>query len=86
MAIALPSIKSHLSSNIITRISAIVFIYSGVLSLNALHIHTIGSGIGIYSGLFHVTIISQTLDAFLLIMAGLILVAWPLITTSFIVK
>lgn len=83
MAIALPSIKSHLSSNIITRISAIVFIYSGVLSLNALHIHTIGSGIGIYSGLFHVTIVSQTLDAFLLIMAGLILVAWPLITTSF---
>lgn len=83
MAIALPSIKSHLSSNIITRISAIVFIYSGVLSLNALHIHTIGSGIGIYSGLFHVTIVSQTLDAFLLIMAGSILVAWPLITTSF---
>jgi NADH-ubiquinone oxidoreductase chain 2 len=83
VAIALPSIKSHLSSNIITRISAIVFIYSGVLSLNALHIHTIGSGIGIYSGLFHVTIVSQTLDAFLLIMAGSILVAWPLITTSF---
>jgi len=83
VAIALPSIKSHLSSNIITRISAIVFIYSGVLALNALHIHTIGSGIGIYSGLFHVTIVSQTLDAFLLIMAGSILVAWPLITTSF---
>jgi NADH-ubiquinone oxidoreductase chain 2 len=75
VAIALPSIKSHLSSNIITRISAIVFIYSGVLSLNALHIHTIGSGIGIYSGLFHVTIVSQTLDAFLLILAGSILVA-----------
>ena len=75
VAIALPSIKNQLSSNMITRISAIVFIYSGVLSLNALHIHTIGSGIGIYSGLFHVTIVSQTLDAFLLVMAALILVA-----------
>lgn len=83
VAIALPSIKNQLSSNIITRISAIIFIYSGVLALNALHIQTIGSGIGIYSGLFHVTIVSQTLDAFLLVMAALILVAWPLITTSF---
>ena len=75
VAIALPSIKNQLSSSIISRISAIIFIYSGVLSLNALHIHSIGSGIGIYSGLFHVTIVSQLFDSFLLILGGLILVA-----------
>jgi NADH-ubiquinone oxidoreductase chain 2 len=83
VAIALPSFKKEISSLFITRISAIIFIYSGVLALNALYIQSIGSGIGIYSGLFHVTIISQLLDVFLLILASLILIAWPLINSSY---
>ena len=83
VAIALPSHQKAISSQLITRISAIIFIYSGALSLNALNIQSIGSGIGIYSGLFHVTIISQLLDGFLLILAAFILIAWPLITTSY---
>jgi len=36
VAIALPSIKKEISSLLITRISAIIFIFSGALSLNAL--------------------------------------------------
>ena len=83
VAIALPSLKTHISSLFITRITAIIFIYSGALSLNALYIQSIGSGIGIYSGLFHVTIISQALDCFLLILGSLILISWPLITSSY---
>jgi len=83
VAIALPSLNQQLSSILITRISAIIFIYSGALAFNALYIQSIGSGIGIYSGLFHVTIISQLLDGFLLILAALILTAWPLITSSY---
>jgi len=83
VAIALPSLKNEISSLLITRISAIIFIYSGALALNALYIQSIGSGIGIYSGLFHVTIISQLLDVFLLFLAALILIAWPLITESY---
>ena len=83
MAIALPSLKNEISSLLITRITAIIFIYSGALALNALYIQSIGSGIGIYSGLFHVTIISQLLDVFLLFLAALILIAWPLITASY---
>jgi len=83
VAIALPSFNQQLSSIMITRISAIIFIYSGALAFNALYIQSIGSGIGIYSGLFHVTIISQLLDVFLLIMASLILIGWPLITSSY---
>jgi len=67
VAIALPSLKNEISSLLITRISAIIFIYSGALALNALYIQSIGSGIGIYSGLFHVTIISQLLDVFFII-------------------
>jgi NADH-ubiquinone oxidoreductase chain 2 len=75
VAIALPSLNKQVSSVILTRITAIVFIYSGALALNALYIQSIGSGIGIFSGLFHVTMISQLFDAFLLILASLILVS-----------
>jgi NADH-ubiquinone oxidoreductase chain 2 len=75
VAIALPSLKTHISSLLITRITAIIFIFSGALSLNALYIQSIGSGIGIYSGLFHVTIISQVLDGFLFILGALILIS-----------
>ena len=77
VAIALPSFKTHLSPVLITRISSILLIYSGALALNAFYIQSIGSGIGIYSGLFHITTISQQLDIFLLIIGALILIPRP---------
>jgi len=83
VAIALPSLKKDISSILITRISAIIFIYSGALSLNAFYIQAIGSGIGIYSGLFHVTIISQLVDVLLFFLSALILMSWPLITSFY---
>jgi len=78
VAIALPSFNKHISPILFTRISSIIFLYAGALSLNALYIQSIGSGIGIYSGLFHVTFVSQLIEAFLLIIGSLILIAWPL--------
>ena len=83
VAIALPSFKQDLSSQLITRISAIIFIYSGALALNAFYIQSIGSGLGIYSGLFHVTITSQLLDVLLFFLSALILMSWPLITSTY---
>nr|YP_009693744.1 NADH dehydrogenase subunit 2 [Inonotus obliquus]BBN21270.1 NADH dehydrogenase subunit 2 [Inonotus obliquus] len=77
VAIALPSIKTHLSPVFLTRITAIILFYSGVLAFNALYIQSIGSGIGVYSGIFHVTTISQHLDIFLFIVGGLILIPRP---------
>src|SRR6266550_720788 len=56
-----------------------IFIYAGALSFNTLYIQSIGSGIGIYSGLFHVTQISQIIEIFLLIIGFFILIAWPII-------
>lgn len=79
VAKALPFINTNLSSIYFTRISAIIFIYAGVLSFNTLYIQSIGSGIGIYSGLFHITQISQIIEIFLLIIGSLILIAWPII-------
>jgi len=78
VAKALPSLNNNLSSVYFTRISAIVFVYAGVLSFNTLYIQSIGSGIGIYSGLFQITVISQYIEIFLLIIGSLILIAWPL--------
>ena len=80
VAIALPSINKNISPLLLTRISSIVFIYAGALSLNALYIQSIGSGIGIYSGLFQVTTVSQLIDTFIFIIGSLILIAWPSIT------
>jgi NADH-ubiquinone oxidoreductase chain 2 len=78
VAIALPSFNKQISPILFTRISSIVFLYAGALSFNALYIQSIGSGIGIYSGLFHVTILSQFLEIFLLIIGSLILISWPI--------
>ena len=80
MAKAIPFISKNISSIFYNRISTIVLIYAGVLSINTLNIQSIGSGIGIYNGLFHVTIISQILEVFLLIIGAIILISWPLIT------
>ncbi len=80
VAIALPSINKKINPSIFTRISSIVFIYAGALSFNAFYIQSIGSGIGIYSGLYQVTALSQLLDSFIFIIGSLILIAWPTIT------
>jgi group I intron endonuclease len=52
VAKALPSFNKQFSTIFVPRISAIIFIYSGALAFNALYIQSIGSRIGIYSGLF----------------------------------
>ena len=82
VAIALPSINKNISPLLLTRISSIVFIYAGALSLNALYIQSFGSGIGIYSGLFQITTVSQLIDTFIFFIGALILISWPSITTN----
>src|SRR6267378_586422 len=78
MVMAISSLKEKIHPIIFQRMSSIILIYAGALSLNALYIQSIGSGIGIYSGLFHVTFISQLLDIFIYIIGAAILIARPL--------
>lgn len=59
------------------RISTLILFYAGALTLNALYIQPIGSGIGIYSGLFQITMISQFFDLFIYSIGATILIAWP---------
>jgi NADH-ubiquinone oxidoreductase chain 2 len=82
VAKALPSLNIKLSPVYFTRISAIIFLYAGALSFNTLYIQSIGSGIGIYSGLFHVTQVSQLIEIFILVIGSLILIAWPLMPNT----
>ena len=76
---ALPSFFNNLPENCYNRISAIVLLFCAILTFNTLNLESIGSGIAIYGGLFHITIISQFMDIILFIIAGLILISWPLI-------
>ena len=77
VAKALPLLNKQISSIHFTRIASIIFIYTGAITFNCLYIQSIGSGIGIYSGLFHITQISQLIEIFLFLIGGLILIGWP---------
>jgi NADH-ubiquinone oxidoreductase chain 2 len=83
VAKALPVLNTHISSIHVTRITSIVFLFAGALTLNILNIESIGTGIGIYSGFFQVTTISQLIEIFLFIIGGGILIAWPLFKQTF---
>ena len=76
-------IKSNPNSYYI-RISSIILLYAGVLSLNTFYIQSIGSGIGIYSGLFHVTQISQMIEVLIYITGFFSLSACPIIQNNLI--
>ena len=86
VAIAIPSIRINLSPNLFLRLTSIIFIYAGGISLNSLYIQSIELGIGMYSGLFQVTVFTQILDTFIYIIAALILISWPILNKSLIIK
>jgi NADH-ubiquinone oxidoreductase chain 2 len=84
-------INDKLSEDFYQRISAIILLLSAILSYNCLFISVpplggegldgvnynldFNLGIGIYSGLFHITSISQILEIFLLIIGSIILIS-----------
>jgi NADH-ubiquinone oxidoreductase chain 2 len=74
IAVALPTVK--ISPLLFTRITSIILIYSGILSFNSLYVTEIGQGLGIYSGLFQVTFLSQSIETFIYLIGALILVPW----------
>jgi len=53
LAIALPSLR--ISPLLLIRIATIVLLYAVAISIFVIYIQSIGSGIGIFSGLFHAT-------------------------------
>nr|BBG67069.1 NADH dehydrogenase subunit 2 [Stropharia rugosoannulata] len=76
VAKALPVLNTQITSSQFSRITTISLIFSGLITLNCLNLESIGSGIGIYSGLFHITQISQIFEIFIFIIGGFILMGW----------
>ena len=46
-----------ISPILFARLTSIIFLFSGVLSYNALYIQSIGSGLSLFSGLFQITVL-----------------------------
>src|SRR4051794_6556300 len=67
----------HLSSQIETinfnRVAIIVLLLSGVLAFHAMWVGQLGSGVGIFNGLFLVTAVTQGIDLFIYIVSVLVL-------------
>ena len=62
----------NLTSSLIRRISAISFLSAGVLIINTFYIQSIGSGTGMYSGLFEVSVLSNGISLFILIISSIL--------------
>ena len=77
MAIAL-NYKHVLNSYLFVRIGFIIFALTGAISFNTLYLTNIGTGMGIYSGLFQITTLTQFFDLFISVVGCLIFLSWPI--------
>ena len=76
LIVAIALLLTKISPLQFSRLTAIAFLFSAFLSFNALYIESLGSGIGIYSGLYHVSTITQSIETFIYLIAAFILVPW----------
>lgn len=76
LLIAIPLYSSTITPTLLTRITSIILLFSAAISFNRLYVQAIGSGLGLYSGLFHVTTVTQAMEMFLYVVGALILLPW----------
>lgn len=76
VAISLQNVNNKISPILFARLTSIFFLFSAFLSFNVLYLKAVGSGIGIYSGFYQVTTISQSIEIFIYIIGALILMPW----------
>ena len=72
LLLAIP-LYSSITPALLTRITSIILLFSAVLSFNSLYVQAIGSGLGLYSGLFHVTNVTQFMEVFLYTVGAVLL-------------
>jgi NADH-ubiquinone oxidoreductase chain 2 len=60
-------------SILFSRIGISILLFSTLLGINCLHISSVSGGIGIYSGLFHMTSMTQVFHLFIFLISALIL-------------
>ena len=86
LLVAIPVFSYRITPSLFNRITSVVLIYSALLAFNGLHIESLASGVGIYSGLFHVTTVSVAIEGFLLFIGALILLGWGPVTEKTIAR
>jgi NADH-ubiquinone oxidoreductase chain 2 len=77
LVMTIPLASLYLSTILIHRIAFLILLYSSLLSYNTLYVIPLSSGIGILGGLFQTTLLSQSLEIFILIIGSLILLIVP---------
>lgn len=75
LLLAIPLFSSNISSVQLTRVTSIAFFFAAALSFNVYNVETMGSGLSLYSGLFHVSTISLVIEMFIFIVGGVILLS-----------
>lgn len=83
LLMAIPLYSSTITPTLLTRITSITLLFSAAISFNALYVQTIGYGLGLYSGLFHVTTVTQAMEIFLFVVGAFILLGYASESPSF---
>ncbi|CAO1638500.1 unnamed protein product (mitochondrion) [Parajaminaea phylloscopi] len=83
LLVCVPLFSYHITSSLFNRITSIILIYSAMLSINVFDIGTLSTGVGIYSGLFHVTTLSLGIEVFILLIGSILLLGWAPVTPFF---
>jgi len=73
----IPLASVYLSSILIHRIAFLILLLSGLLSYNTLYVTPLSTGVGLLGGLFQTTLLSQSLEIFILILGSIILLLVP---------
>ena len=77
LVMTIPLASLYLSTILIHRIAFLILLLSALLSYNMLYVIPLSTDIGILGGLFQTTLLSQSLEIFILIIGSLILLIAP---------
>jgi NADH-ubiquinone oxidoreductase chain 2 len=73
LILAIGLLSSQISTINLNRVAIIVLLLSGVLAFHAMWVGQLGSGVGIFNGLFQVTAVFLGIDLFIYIVSAPVL-------------
>jgi NADH-ubiquinone oxidoreductase chain 2 len=65
--------SERINGIIINRAAALVLLYSFILSISTLNVSIIGAGIGVFGGLYQITVVSKIVECFIYLIGAMIL-------------
>src|ERR1700733_11824565 len=77
LVMTIPLASTYLSTILIHRIALLIMLFSSLLAYNTLYVVPLSTGVGLLGGLFQISILSQSLEIFILIIGSIILLLVP---------